>query len=580
MDSCRDDETIGAFVAGRLPTRAHRQLQGHLDGCPACKERVIGLVSRLSELTARSRATGSAGQEARIVEWLHGRKLGRYVFLDDVGPVGVGTVYAAYDNLLDRKVALEFLPGAGSSQPTLTRVLANGAAMARLSHPNVVRVHDVAELEGLPYLSMELVEGVTLAVWRIQAPRSFREIARVMAAAARGLAAAHAAGIIHRAVTPESILVAGPRVLVTDFRLAPVESDRERGTEGTPAYMAPEQLRGDPVDVRTDVFGFCATLYETLHGVLPFPGTSVEEVRAQVTAGRVAQPPARSRAPAHLARIALRGLDPEPARRPADMNRLADELLADPVARWRNGALAVAAAAAGAVAFALGGYLKGNPERQCRLGAEVIARAWNDGRRAQLRHSYAAAGQQPIWPLLERRLGEFTDSWRASYGETCAIAYRQGRRQDAVFDLQMQCLEGQRATMEAFVAALSSPTTPQLVRAAGAVLPEPASCRLSARPETRPLPADPQLRAQIAAVEQSVAVARAAELLGDYPRAADTAGKAIEAARKLEYQPLLASALVRLASVEAARASNDSADRPSGLDRAAALLTEAYAVAE
>jgi tetratricopeptide (TPR) repeat protein len=149
-----------------------------------------------------------------------------------------------------------------------------------------------------------------------------------------------------------------------------------------------------------------------------------------------------------------------------------------------------------------------------------------------------------------------------------------------VLDLQIQCLEGQRAVMDAFVGAVSSGTTPQLVRAAGAVLPEPASCRLSARSETRPLPADPQLRAQIAAVEQSVAMAHAAELLGDYPRGADIASKSVEAARKLDYQPVLASALVRLASVEAERAGNRPSEQPAGLDRAAALLAEAYAVAE
>jgi tetratricopeptide (TPR) repeat protein len=582
MHSCPGDQTIGAFVAGRVTARARKQLEGHLDGCEECTHLVTALVSRLPAFTRPSRKAASVGESARIVEWLHGHKLRRYIFLDDVGEIGTGTVYAAYDNLLDRKVGLRFLPGADGSQTALTQVLAEGGAIAKLSHPNVVRIHDVGQLDGLPYLSTELVEGVTLTVWRVQAPRSFGEIAAVMAAAARGLAAAHGAGIVHRDVTPQHILVHGSRVLVADFGL-PVggdgETDGADAGAGSLAYRAPEQLRGERVDARTDVFGFCATLYEMIHGRPPFAGTSIEEVLAQVMAGRVARPSPRSRAPAHLAGLALRGLDPDPARRP-DMNRLASELLADPAPRWRNGALAVAATAVVIGAFSVGAYLKGNPERRCRMGAEVISGIWNDGRRGQLRERYAAAGQQAIWPLLERRLGDFAGGWRASYGEACATAHGKLSRSDTGLDVQIPCLQAQRATMEALVGAVSSGTTAELVRAAGAVLPDPSSCRLAARSEPLPLPADPQLRARLAAVEQSVAVAHAAELLGDYPAAADTAGKAIESARKLGYQPVLASALVRLASIEVARAGNRTSERPAGLDQAAALLTDAYAVAE
>jgi serine/threonine-protein kinase len=110
--------------------------------------------------------------------------------------------------------------------------------------------------------------------------------------------------------------------------------------------MAPEQHRGDPVDARTDVFGFCATLYQMLHGQPPFAGNSIAGIRAQVLAGRVMPPPAGSRAPARWHRLALQGLEPEPARRPADMIRVAEALLADPGALRRAiGAVAAAALA-------------------------------------------------------------------------------------------------------------------------------------------------------------------------------------------------------------------------------------------
>ena len=199
----------------------------------------------------------------------------------------MGAVYAAFDTLLERKVALKFLTRHKSDQAALARLLAEAGTMARLAHPNVVTVHDVGLHDGLPFLSMELVDGTTLARWRTEAPRSFRDIGRVMAAAARGLAAAHAAGIVHRDVKPQNILVSGTRVLVTDFGLSVRSDQRPEGAGegsdgkgegkivGTPAYMAPEQHRGEPVDARTDVFGFCATLYQMLHGQPPFAGNNI-----------------------------------------------------------------------------------------------------------------------------------------------------------------------------------------------------------------------------------------------------------------------------------------------------------------
>jgi eukaryotic-like serine/threonine-protein kinase len=604
--SCPPEEAISAYANGAAAGADRQALEDHIDGCARCQAQLVRVVTRtvgpaepgdhtqpIDDRLKHLPAGGTPGRSAAGARLERGQRLGRYLIVEGVGAGGMGTVYAAYDTLLDRKVALKVLTGGHAAAPA--RVLAEAAAMARLQHPNVVTVHDVGVVGGLTYLSMELVDGVNLAQWRRQQPRSYRQIAHAMAAAARGLAAAHAAGIIHRDVKPHNILVSGTRVLVTDFGVS-IRAGREAdgSIAGTPAYMAPEQFRGDRVDARSDVFGFCATLYEMLHGEPPFPGTSREEVRALVASGRVQPPPARSRAPARLHRLALRGLEPDPARRPADMAALADELLADPGARRRNVVLAAAALATVVGAFWGGGYLKGQPERACLAGGAVMDATWNDGRRAQLRQRYTAAGALASWPVLERALDAYAGGWRAAHADTCSATYGKRVQSDEVFDLRMSCLAGQRTAVATFVAALDAAAPRQLVLAAGAGLPALADCQITGRAETRPRPADAAARAQLAEIERQLAASLAQQALGDGPRATASASAAVVAARKLGYQPVLAAALIRLSVVQfqqlqqarppARAAAGAGTGTPAGADAGLAQvvkqLEEAYAAAE
>jgi tetratricopeptide (TPR) repeat protein len=583
MLNCPGDQAIDGFLSGLSLPAEREALAGHIDGCRRCQQVVARLSLRFSQAEPMASATRTLDPRPEASSWLaRGSRIGRYIILDTAGQGGMGAVYAAFDTLLERKVALKFLTRHRSDQAALARVLAEAGTMARLSHPNVVTVHDVGLHEGLPFLSMELVEGTTLRQWRNEASRSFREIGRVMAAVARGLAAAHAAGIVHRDIKPQNILVAGARVLVTDFGVS-VRTDQspDGAVAGTPAYMAPEQHLGQPVDARTDMFGFCATLYEMLHGHLPFSGNNVGAVRGEVLAGRVTPPSAGARVPLDWHRLALQGLQADPARRPADMNRVADTLLADPGARLR--AIAVVAASAATVigAFWVGSYLTGNPERQCRVGADVMDRTvWSDARRAGLQQRYQQAGKASSWPIVERRFDQFARSWRAMYDDACADTYGQRVQSDQVFDLRLQCLNAQRGSVDAFIGALASATPQQLVVATGAVLPAAADCESSGRLETRPLPVDPGSRAQLATIEQSVAQALAEENLGKYPQAGASAERAVAAARKLGYQPALATALTRLAVIETRRGDNPDKPEDSGVPRASRLFEEAYAAGE
>ena len=508
-----------------------------------------------------------------------GQRFGRYVILDSAGAGGMGVVYAAYDTVLDRKVALKLLFNATASQASLTEA----AAMAQLNHPNVVRVFDAGAIDGVPYLSMELVEGTTLAAWRAQRPRPFRDIARLMAAAARGLAAAHAVGVVHRDVKPQNILVAGDRVLVTDFGVATREaaaSGSQAPVGGTLVYMAPEQLRGQAVDARADVYGFSATLYEMLHGQLPHPGRTRDDLLAQTADGPPPRPPVGSRAPDWLHRLALAGLDPDPARRPADLNKVAEQLLADPARLLRNRLLTGAALAAVAIIFWSGRYLAANPERQCRAGGRSIETLYSPALRQQLQARYAQAGKASSWPALERRLDQYTRQWRATHGETCAATFGQGRQSEAMFERRMRCLENRRSGLQVFLTALGSATPTQLVQAAGAVPAPLSDCHSASLADVTPPPADPSSQAQLARTEQALRQALAAQNLGDYPAARDTANQAVEAARKLAHPPLLAAALVRLGEIELRAGSARVDDQNAGMVKAAALLEEGYSAAD
>src|SRR4051794_14361160 len=154
-----------------------------------------------------------------------GARIGRYVVLENVGSGAMGSVYAAYDPELDRKIALKLLKGsalAGALNPTgQARLLREAKAMGRLAHPNVIAVHDAGVFEGQVFLAMEFCAGGTLRSWLGDAPRTWREILDVFIAAGRGLAAAHAAGLVHRDFKPDNVLLdreGRPRVV--DFGLA------------------------------------------------------------------------------------------------------------------------------------------------------------------------------------------------------------------------------------------------------------------------------------------------------------------------------------------------------------------------
>jgi eukaryotic-like serine/threonine-protein kinase len=307
-----------------------------------------------------------------------GGRYGRFVTIGVLGSGGMGVVLSAYDPTLDRNVAIKLLrPDLwGSEAAGVERLWREAQAMAKLSHPNVVAVYESGHAGGREFLAMELVEGMTLRAWQAY-ERRWEEIVEMYVGAGRGLAAAHAAGLVHRDFKPENVLIGhdgrprvgdfglvaeGVRVDKTDVEGAPTETGLAVGMSwvGTPAYMAPEQWEGVSLDGRADQFSFCVALWEALYGSAPF-GLSGDatELRRAVLAGEI-RAPARSRGPAWLEGALRRGLERDPARRWPSMAPLLGELSRGAVRRRRVSvafAAALAATLSGAALAAVLGAL-------------------------------------------------------------------------------------------------------------------------------------------------------------------------------------------------------------------------------
>ncbi|MFK0255131.1 serine/threonine-protein kinase [Streptomyces sp. NPDC090445] len=229
---------------------------------------------------------------------------GRYQLLDLIGQGGMGRVWRGRDETLGREVAVKqvLLPqGIGDEQRTvlLQRVLREARAAARLNHPGIITVHDVVEHEGTPAIVMEYVTGTSLAaaVAR-EGGLPVRRVAEIGALMLKALARAHAAGTVHRDLKPDNVLLMDDRVIITDFGIAHVSDATMTLTHtgtiiGTPAYIAPEQLEGEPPTPATDLWSLGATLYSAVEGRPPF---SADTFSALCVAIVTQEPPAPERA--------------------------------------------------------------------------------------------------------------------------------------------------------------------------------------------------------------------------------------------------------------------------------------------
>jgi predicted Ser/Thr protein kinase len=483
-------------------------------------------------------------------------RIGRFTVLDRLGEGGMGVVYAAYDAQLDRKVAVKLLrrDTVGNDAGARKRLLREAQAMARVGHPNLITVHEAGEHHDSVYVAMEFVKGRSLDGWLATRP-PWREVLAVFRAAGAGLAAAHAAGIVHRDFKPHNVMRGDDgSVKVLDFGLArAIDAAEEASDErapgslldarmtrtgavmGTPAYMAPEQHCGGVADARSDQYCFSVALYEGLFGRLPFAGETLPELVQNVLAARVL-PPADATVPRWVTRVVLRGMALEPDERFPSLDAMLVALARDPQRRRRQ---ALAGVAAGALllggGFGLANLAGGTGPGSCTGAAEELAAVWSDERREAVRAGLTTAAPglgARTWAAIAPRLDAYE-------------AHRSGRQSAQLLDLRMTCLDRRLARLDALAAAFAGADGAAVINAVVAVdgLGDVTHCgdaeRLTA---TVPPPEDPARAARVR--EQQLALERVAaeQLTGHYAAARSGAEEVSQIALELAYPPLIAEA--------------------------------------
>lgn len=430
-------------------------------------------------------------------------RIARYELREVVGRGGCGIVYRAWDPELEREVALKLLllsrVGRTHADP-IAALLHEARSAARLSHPSIVAVYDFGTFDpgslwaegpdpsetGCAYVVMELIEGRTLGSWQKQ-KHGWREVLRVFLEAGRGLAAAHAAGVVHHDFKPANVMVSPDgRARVLDFGLAglaqadPSDSD-DLPTGGTPAYMAPEQHEGRRGDARSDQYAFCVALWEALAGERPFRGKGLDDLERAKNAGPP-RPPSKTRVPRAVFRLLARGLGADPDERFAAMDELLPRL--ESVLRRRWIALGTGAALAclglGVAAGTAAGKEPGIQPLTCEADpSEAFAEVWNERRAGEIDEafarselSYAGDAAQAVRDGIER----YRQDWLAAHARVCAIGEPDRARS------ALDCLDRRRGMLSSLLAVLGEARPTTIRRAVEAIeaVPGPDACTSSA----------------------------------------------------------------------------------------------------
>jgi len=621
---CPEPEVLAAFSRGGLDPAERRAFEAHLDQCDHCGE-VLAQLARM--FASRRSSSGSldpvdmghdptlADDELEPVEvkgshLRPGDRLDRYHVLEPVGAGGMGVVYAAYDADLDRKVALKVLHEHGRGDDRAQRrMLREAQAMARLSHPNVITVHEVRVVGERLFISMEFVEGGTLGQWLARERPELSRILAMFRGIGRGLCAAHAAGLVHRDVKPDNVLIgADERPRVTDFGLARpsddgleasdarqshgsgppspplaalAESSRSADTltrtgalVGTPAYMAPEQFLRQTTTAASDQFGFCVVLYEALYGRRPFPGRTLHQLAANVLNGSVEGTGDDREVPRWLRQVVQRGLSLRPEDRFPSMEALVASLEPAPPRARRRVVLAGLAGAGLIGATLLAAREMTAPDR-CVRGQATIDALWTEGAREPIRRALSrgdsAYATQTATRAVER-LDAYAAAWSTSHRDACE-GYQRGELSDEALDLRGACLDERREELSALLEVLVQPDPKVRRHAVEAIedLPALSTCEdLEALRARVPLPRDPDQLARVQQLERDLARARALRHAGRYEAGFTVAAASVQSARELDYGPLLAQALRERAELEHSR---------GNWERAAADLLESWQIA-
>jgi|JI10StandDraft_1071094.scaffolds.fasta_scaffold07591_9 serine/threonine protein kinase/tetratricopeptide (TPR) repeat protein len=531
-----------------------------------------------------------------------GTVVGRHVVVERIGAGGMGVVYAAFDPKLDRKIALKLLLGANDSEAR-ERLVREAQAMAMLSHPNVVAVHDVGTMMDQVWLAMEFIDGQTFGAWCRERPRHWSEVLRILQAVGLGLVAAHKEGLVHRDLKPDNVMIGkDSRARIMDFGLAravnqleatvsavsptEVEMSREWLAQprtktgailGTVPYMSPEQISGArTVDARSDQFAFCVMLWEALYGERPFAGETLVELAMNVCDGRIRTPRAGyAVAPRWARQVLIRGLKTDPSRRHPSM----EALLAELERGQRRTTIRRSLAGVGVLAFVAAGaagwqrYDRGQRVAACEAVGEEISQIWNDETKTALEQSFLASGAsyaattyEKVVPWVDR----WSEQWSEMRIEQCLQTMVYETRSLAAEDLSTRCLVERRDALAGVLSALQEGDASALQLAVPAVarLPRLELCADQAALARQPPPPDAtQAQTEATNVRQDLMRVRGLMATGQIRSGEQRIGDLVQRAKDLAYAPLVAEAQI----VEGMLA------RKLGQgDRSEELLTQAY----
>ncbi|MCL4226792.1 MAG: serine/threonine-protein kinase [Myxococcales bacterium] len=499
----------------------------------------------------------------------------RYVILDELGRGGMAVVHAAFDRQLGRRVAIKLMRPDRASAVGRERLLREARALAQLRHPNVVDVFDVGEDRGEVFLAMELVEGPSLRGWLAAAPRSRTACLAMFLGAGRGLAAAHAARLVHRDFKPDNVLVDQDGVpRVADFGLARAVLDDDPGASptvdddaaptapdaapatplatpaltragavvGTPGYMAPEVLRGEPATAASDQFAFAVSLAEALTGGRPFAGDDPPTLVAAIERGKPALGGVK---PPWLRAVLARALAARPADRFPSMTALVDALDRRRRAPW---VVAGVAAVAAAAVIGVGATRGGGRAEPCADLDATLGGAWTPARKAEVTAAFARSGlawSDAAAAAVTRRLD---DQAAAIVREQRRACRANVRREDAphLAELRASCLRRRELELGAAAGVLAAGDAAVLERAGRVLgaLTSPADCGdVAALLRPARVPAGTAAAAEAAAIEEAVDRARVENEAGRSAEVRPVLEGLAERARALGHRPTEGQAL-------------------------------------
>ncbi len=469
----------------------------------------------------------------------------------------MGTVYAATDPDLDRTIAIKVLHDRPGRKVRAQALLHEAQAMAQFSHPNVVTVHDVGTHEGRVFVAMDWVRGPTLRSW--MKGRPWDAVLRAFLQAGRGLAAVHAAGLVHRDFKPANVMLhPGGRVVVMDFGLArpsddssgqaecsPIRSahntydddvSRAGSVQGTPAYMAPEQHLAFDVDARADQFSYCVSVFEGLFGKRPFRARTVTELVMRISAGEFADVP-RNGVPPRIRRTLTRGLAELPKDRWPNMERLLDRL--QPAARgtwmiWGAGAAALSTVAFAAIP----------PADPCETRSDAVRELWSKQRRNTLLTALRSSPKPFADETAQRvdtTIAAYVDRLADAHDEACQVSI-----DPTLLDRRTACLSQRAGAVRATTDALTASAEDGLQKAVQVLghLPDVEACLdPEALARTHELPADEARRDEIGHARDAISEALAMKEAGDLEGAYARAKAALVLARDAGFSPVEAEAL-------------------------------------